>query len=48
MLFRSTGLGLPIVHQILTAHRGKITLRDNDGRPGLTVEIRLPAALTLS
>ena len=43
-----TGLGLPIVHQILTAHRGKITLRDNDGRPGLTVEIRLPAALTLS
>ena len=44
-----TGLGLPIVHQILTAHRGKITLRDNDGgRPGLTVEIRLPAAVSLS
>ncbi len=37
-----TGLGLSIVHQIITSHRGKISARQNDGRPGLTIEILLP------
>ncbi len=40
-----TGLGLPIVHQILTAHRGRITMRNNPGGgPGVTVEMLLPLA----
>jgi signal transduction histidine kinase len=41
-----TGLGLPIVHQILTAHRGKITIRnrDNGGR-GVVVDIIMPLAV---
>jgi len=37
-----TGLGLSIVHQTITSHRGKISARSNEGRPGLTVEILLP------
>ncbi|MBX7246324.1 MAG: PAS domain-containing protein [Candidatus Sumerlaeaceae bacterium] len=39
-----TGLGLSIVHQILTAHRGKIAVSNNDGGRGVTFEIRIPAA----
>lgn len=37
-----TGLGLSIVHQILTTHRGRISVRNNEGAPGITVEIVLP------
>lgn len=37
-----TGLGLSIVHQIITSHRGKISAKQNEGRPGITVEILLP------
>jgi signal transduction histidine kinase len=40
-----TGLGLSIVHQILTAHRGKINVRNNESKPGVTFEIILPAAV---
>jgi nitrogen-specific signal transduction histidine kinase len=39
-----TGLGLSVVHQIITSHRGKINVRNNDGRPGVTFEILLPIA----
>ncbi len=39
-----TGLGLSIVHQIITSHRGKIVARNNEGKPGLTVEISLPVS----
>jgi len=34
-----TGLGLPIVREIVTAHGGRVVLRDNE--PGLMVEVRL-------
>jgi signal transduction histidine kinase len=41
-----TGLGLPIVHQILTAHRGKITIRNRDnGNRGVVVDIIMPLAV---
>ena len=36
-----TGLGLPIVREIVTAHNGSVALRDNE--PGLLVEVRLPS-----
>ena len=40
-----TGLGLPIVHQILTGHRGKITVRNRDGGSrGVAVDIIMPLA----
>lgn len=35
-----TGLGLPIVREIVNAHGGSVILRDNE--PGLLVEVRLP------
>lgn len=35
-----TGLGLPIVREIVDAHGGSVILRDNE--PGLLVEVRLP------
>jgi signal transduction histidine kinase len=37
-----TGLGLSIVKHIVEMHGGAITLYNNTGAPGLTVEIRLP------
>ncbi len=36
-----TGLGLPIVREIVAAHGGTVILRDNE--PGLIVEVSLPA-----
>ena len=36
-----TGLGLPIVREIVTAHGGTVTLHDNE--PGLLVRVSLPA-----
>jgi signal transduction histidine kinase len=41
-----TGLGLPIVHNIITAHRGTLTLEDAPGG-GARVRISLPAPATL-
>lgn len=35
-----TGLGLPIVREIVNAHGGSVILRDNE--PGLLVEVQLP------
>jgi signal transduction histidine kinase len=35
-----TGLGLSIVREVVTAHRGTVTLDDNE--PGLRVRVRLP------
>ena len=35
-----TGLGLPIVREIVTAHGGTVTLHDNE--PGLLVRVALP------
>jgi signal transduction histidine kinase len=37
-----TGLGLSVVHQIVTSHRGKINVRNNEGKPGVTFELLLP------
>lgn len=37
-----TGLGLSVVHQILTAHRGRFQVRNNEGAPGVSFEIVLP------
>lgn len=37
-----TGLGLPIVREIVNAHGGSVILRDNE--PGLLVEVRLPTS----
>ncbi len=39
-----TGLGLAIVHEIVTAHDGRIAIGERQPPPGLSVEIRLPAA----
>ncbi|MCW2541964.1 MAG: hypothetical protein JWN95_3689 [Frankiales bacterium] len=37
-----TGLGLSIVREVITAHRGTVTLEDNE--PGLRVRVTLPPA----
>ncbi len=42
---QGTGLGLPIVHGIVTAHEGSIKVKSKEGR-GTRFEIRLPAANT--
>lgn len=42
-----TGLGLPIVRQLIETHGGAISLLNHPGN-GTTVQIRLPAALTPS
>lgn len=39
-----TGLGLSVVHQILTAHRGRFSMRNNEKGPGVTFEILLPVS----
>jgi signal transduction histidine kinase len=40
-----TGLGLPIVRDLIRAHNGTVRLRDRpDGKPGLQAVVRLPAA----
>jgi signal transduction histidine kinase len=40
-----TGLGLPIVRDLVRAHSGTVRLRDRmDGAPGLLAVVRLPAA----
>jgi two-component system sensor histidine kinase HydH len=38
---RGTGLGLPITHRIIKAHKGKIELRNKDGG-GAVFTIKLP------
>jgi signal transduction histidine kinase len=38
-----TGLGLPIIHSIVTAHGGSITVQSKVGE-GSTVRVELPAA----
>ena len=40
-----TGLGLAIVHRIVDAHRGRIAVKNNEGR-GATFAILLPAGAT--
>jgi two-component system sensor histidine kinase ResE len=37
-----TGLGLPIARNIITAHRGEITLTNRDGAKGAVATIHLP------
>ncbi len=37
-----TGLGLAIVHRIIDAHGGRVTIRNNPGGRGASVEILLP------
>ena len=37
-----TGLGLPIVRELLRRSDGSITLQDNPSGPGLTAQVRLP------
>ncbi|MBI2254060.1 MAG: HAMP domain-containing histidine kinase [Proteobacteria bacterium] len=37
-----TGLGLTIARDIVHGHGGSLTLRNNEGAPGLTATIRLP------
>jgi signal transduction histidine kinase len=40
-----TGLGLPIVRDLVRAHGGSVRLRERpDGKPGLLAVVRLPAA----
>ncbi|MFN8096100.1 MAG: ATP-binding protein [Vicinamibacteria bacterium] len=39
---RGTGLGLPIVHEIVSAHGGSVALDSAPGR-GTTALVRLPA-----
>ena len=39
-----TGLGLPIVREIVTAHGGTVTLHDNE--PGLLVRVTLPGPVS--
>ncbi len=39
-----TGLGLSIVRHIVESHGGSVLVRNNDGAPGATVEVRLPVA----
>jgi signal transduction histidine kinase len=40
-----TGLGLPIVRDLVRAHNGTVRLDDRaDGKPGLRAVVRLPAA----
>ena len=38
-----TGLGLPIVRELLRRSNGSISLRDNPSGPGLAAEVHLPA-----
>ncbi|MFN3396289.1 MAG: sensor histidine kinase [Thermodesulfovibrionales bacterium] len=38
---KGTGLGLSITYQIITAHRGEITVRSKEGE-GTTFSIRIP------
>ena len=42
-----TGLGLPVVHGIVTSHRGAIKVRTHKGR-GSRFEIRLPMARSVA
>ena len=37
-----TGLGLTIVHRIIDAHAGRVSVANNDDGPGATVRIELP------
>jgi signal transduction histidine kinase len=41
---RGSGLGLAICRGIVDAHRGSITIRNNDDAPGASVRIELPIA----
>src|SRR5882757_6845386 len=38
-----SGIGLGLAQQIATAHKGSVTLFNNDAAPGCTAELRLPA-----
>ena len=38
-----TGLGLALVHELVTAHRGRISVEETAGGGGATFRIRLPA-----
>ena len=38
-----TGLGLAVVHAIISAHHGEVTIESNPPAPGTTVRITLPA-----
>jgi len=39
---KGSGLGLAMVRQVVTEHRGTIGLRDRDDGPGAVAEVRLP------
>ncbi|MBU0753558.1 MAG: GAF domain-containing sensor histidine kinase [Planctomycetes bacterium] len=41
---KGTGLGLSLAKQIVEAHRGEVSLWNNDPPPGCTVEVCLPVA----
>ena len=37
-----TGLGLPLAKSIVELHEGELKIASNKGKPGTTIEIRLP------
>ncbi|MCO6516035.1 MAG: PAS domain-containing sensor histidine kinase, partial [Snodgrassella sp.] len=37
-----TGLGLAMVQKIVSSHKGKISIKNNENSSGVTVEVALP------
>lgn len=45
---RGSGLGLAIVQAIVSAHGGRLAIRDRDSGPGTTIVVELPAQAAVS